>query len=207
MHNGMLQTGGEKMSKSLGNVLDLQSLLEQYDPRAYRLALVQAHYRAPMEMGPDQMAAADQALSRLDSLARRLREVEVTVPPENDLGLAVSAGGEVTSYFKERMDDDLDTPRAIATVFDAVRSANAALDRGDRLAALRLGRQALYCAEAVGISAESGGGASEDALVLARRRDEARAARDFEAADRIRDELNHLGYRVEDTPGGTRVYR
>jgi cysteinyl-tRNA synthetase len=117
----------------------------------------------------------------------------------------VPAPGVITA-FRERMDDDLDTPRAMAVMFDAVRSANASLASGDVAGGLSAGRAALECAVTIGIRPATGRRISEQALVLASQRDEARSGRDWGAADRIRDELVALGYRVEDTPGGTRLY-
>ena len=131
------------------------------------------------------------------------------------LGAALGATGAVRSSapesgllnaFRDRMNEDLDTPRAMALVFDAVRAANASLASGDSAAGLVRGREALDCAAAVGIRPATGRQVSEQVLSLARQRDEARAARDWDAADRIRSELVGMGYRVEDTPGGTRLY-
>ena len=199
MHNGMVESGGEKMARSVGNVTGLAEVLEQFDPRAYRLLVLQAHYRAPMEVSAAQLQAASQALERLDSLARRLDDIEGPTD--------ASSGGALTTAFLQRMDDDLDTPRATALVFEAVRAANALLARGDAVGAAREGRQALSCAAGLGLLTASSRGPSERALELARRRDLARSDRDFALADSLRDEIIALGFRVEDTPGGTRVYR
>ncbi|MGO9560121.1 MAG: cysteine--tRNA ligase [Acidimicrobiales bacterium] len=207
MHHEMVEVRGEKMAKSVGNVTDLADILETFDPRAYRLLMLQAHYRAPMEVKPTQLEAAGQALERLDSLARRINEVVAS----HDVEVKVAAPGPqsgpgLTAAFRERMDDDLDTPRAMAVVFDAVRGANASLASGDVAAGLANGRAALECAAALGIRAATGRVVSDHALALATQRDEARAARDWAAADRIRDELVAMGYRVEDTSSGTRLY-
>ncbi|MHB1986752.1 MAG: cysteine--tRNA ligase [Acidimicrobiales bacterium] len=205
VHNGMVEVGGEKMARSVGNVLSLSELLESADPRAYRLLVLQAYYRAPMEVNLKQLEAASQALERLDSLARRMDEVRSSGPqlsfPER------SHGSGLVDLFRERMDDDLDTPRAMALVFDAVRAANASLASGDLEGGLAQGSQALDCAAAVGLRPLGREVVSPAAIRLASQRDAARAARDWAAADRLRDELVKLGYRVEDAPGGTRLYR
>ncbi len=200
MHHGMVEVGGAKMAKSVGNVTDLAELLESTDPRAYRLLVLQSHYRAPVEVTPVHLEAASQALERLDSLARRLGEV-----PAGELPPAPSPG--LTESFRERMDDDLDTPRAMATVFDGVRLANASLAGDDVAAGVARGREALECAAAVGLRAATSPVVSEAALRLASQRDKARSDRDWAAADRLREELVALGYRVEDTASGTRLYR
>jgi cysteinyl-tRNA synthetase len=206
MHTGMVEVGGEKMAKSVGNVTDLAELLDSADPRAYRLLVLQAHYRAPMEVNPAQLEAAGQALERLDSLARRIDEVVASRDESGVVEPVPPSGAALTAAFRERMDDDLDTPRAMALVFEAVRAANASLASGDVSAGLANGQAALECAAALGIRATTGRIISESALILAGERDRARSARDWAAADRIRDELVAMGYRVEDTQGGTRLY-
>jgi cysteinyl-tRNA synthetase len=103
--------------------------------------------------------------------------------------------------FSERMDDDLDTPGATALLFDLVRRANAADDVPAASAALAI-------ADAVGLALRvTGGEVGDDASALARRRDEARGARDWKTADALRDELAALGYEVADTPVGTKLHR
>ena len=200
MHHGMVMQAGEKMSKSIGNVINLTSLVQEHDPRAYRLLVLQAHYRAPVEVTTGGLEAAGRTLRGIDALARRLSEAAAVAP-------AVSAGDEVLAGFRTYMDDDLSTPQAMAVLFDAVKTANSAFDRGDAPAGVALGRAVSAGFEAVGLMAGVATDVGEDALEMARRRDDARTARDWAAADRLRDEITALGYRVEDTSGGTRVYR
>ena len=121
MHNGfVVDAEGEKMSKSLGNVSNLLDLIELYDPRAYRMVLLQSHYRSPVKITQDNIDAAGKSLAGLDAFAARTASLE----------LAAGRPG-VLAEFREAMDDDLDTPRATALLFDTVRRANAALDGGD----------------------------------------------------------------------------
>jgi cysteinyl-tRNA synthetase len=199
-HNGMVMQGGEKMSKSLGNVIDLTSLVERYDPRAYRLVVLQAHYRAPIEVTTGGLEAAERTLRGIDAMGRRLAEAPSLVP-------AAGAGEEVIAAFRGFMDDDLATPQAMAVLFDALKAANSAFDRGDGASGLAIGRAVFACFDAVGMTPAGARAVEEDALELARLRDGARASRDWAAADRLRDEIVALGYSVEDTAGGTRVYR
>ncbi|MFM8946530.1 MAG: cysteine--tRNA ligase, partial [Actinomycetota bacterium] len=121
MHNGfVVDTEGEKMSKSLGNVANLLDLVEHYDPRAYRLVLLQSHYRSPVRVGQDNIDAAVTTLAGLDAFAARTSSVA-----------AAPADSDVIARFQDLMDDDLDTPSATALLFDTVRRANAALDAAD----------------------------------------------------------------------------
>jgi cysteinyl-tRNA synthetase len=200
VHNGMLVMGGEKMSKSLGNTQDLAGLLEEHDPRSYRLVMLQAHYRAQVELGPGRMADATSTLGRVDSLARRVADAPSGQPQTR-------AAAELVARFTERMDDDLHTPLAMEVLFDGVRSANAMLDSVDAQGGLALGRAVLECFEAVGLVAQGSQEIPASVLALARARDDARAGRDWAAADQLRDEIVALGFRVEDGPSGTRVLR
>jgi cysteinyl-tRNA synthetase len=201
MHNGFLEVEGEKMSKSLDNFTDLLELVQWADPRSYRLLLLQSHYRAPIEVSRDTVAQAAASLRRLDAFASRAAEA----------GLAVSVEADVATIarFRERMDDDLDTPGATAVIFETVRRANAALDAADQTTAAALASAVFDMAGALGLRLDRTGGAgvAEEAESLARRRDEARAGRDFVTADALRDELIGLGYEVLDTPEGTRLRR
>jgi cysteinyl-tRNA synthetase len=197
VHNGFVEVGGEKMSKSLGNFTTTDDLLEQHDPRALRLLVLQAHYRSPVEVTPASMANAEAALGRLDALARRTDGLAVVEPEDERL-----------AQFTAAMDDDLDTPAAMAVAFNCVTDANRLLDSGDSQAAAPVVAAWLSMLEAVGL--EVGGPADDippEVAELCSRRDEARASRDFDTADALRDELVAQGYVVEDTPEGTSVRR
>jgi cysteinyl-tRNA synthetase len=197
MHNGfVVDTEGEKMSKSLGNVLNLLDLLDQYDPRAYRMLLLQTHYRSPIRVGQDNIDAAVSALGGLDGFIARTSHID-----------ASPADTETVTRFCAAMDNDLDTPAAMALIFDAVRRANSAVDAGDTATASALRAAVLEMTVAVGI--ELSGGQDIDADIAAKgvALDAARAAKDFAAADAIRDELQSLGYVVETSKEGTRIRR
>jgi len=201
MHHGMVEAqGGEKMSKSLGNVWLLSDFFEQIgDPRAYRLLVLQAHYRAPIEVNATTLSDAKSALGRLDALCTRLGE--------GDIGQDVGSDAEVKSSFVSRMQDDLDTPGATAVLFDAIRRANLAFDERESSRGAQLARAVLECFGAVGLEAAGEAEIPESIRDLGRRRDLARAQRDFATADSLRDEVTALGYVVEDTAGGTRIRR
>src|SRR5437588_1514539 len=117
VHNGFVEVGGEKMSKSLGNYLNLTDLLERADGRAYRLLILQSHYRSPLEVKGDTIQRAEQSLAGLDAFARRTADL-----PHADADVAVLEG------FSEDMDNDLQTTEATSLLFETVRRANAALD-------------------------------------------------------------------------------
>jgi cysteinyl-tRNA synthetase len=183
------------MSKSLGNVFNLLDLMEHFDPRAYRMLLLQSHYRGPVSVSQDNIDAAVNALAGLDSFASRTAGVD-----------AVDADGEVLARFRERMDDDLDTPGATALLFDTVRRANAALDSGDPAAASLVAAVHEMCT-AIGLVLNAGGDVPAEVAARAAALDEARLAKDYATADAIRAELQAAGWTVETTKAGTTLRR
>ena len=197
MHNGfVVDAEGEKMSKSLGNVSNLLDLIEVFDPRAYRMVLLQSHYRSPVSISADGLEAAGRALAGLDAFGRRIVGLE---PVEPDAA--------VLDQFRAAMDDDLDSPTAMALVFDTVRRANTALDSGDESAAGPLVAAVSAMLTAVGLRLVEADDVPEDVLAAAARLDAARADRDFSTADAIRAELQSSGWTVETTRDGTTVRR
>ena len=197
-HSGMVVAdGGEKMSKSLGNTISLPELLSRYDPRAYRLLVLQSHYRSPLTVSPTTLAAASEGMKRLDALARRFPEAR-----------GVEPDAQVLSRFRDRMDDDLGTVQAFAVVFDAVKAANSLADQGDLAAALPLAAAVMEMARAVGLELGGEGGEVDDqAAGLAQQRDEARRRGDYATADALRRQLQDGGWIVDDTPAGTVIRR
>jgi cysteinyl-tRNA synthetase len=214
IHSGMVMVGREKMSKSLGNFTNLSEALDRHGPRAFRLLALQTHYRKQLEMGDKELSDAGKAVDRLDALSRRAQAA----------GVVEGTVGDV-SRFRDAMDDDFDTPAALAYVFELVRSANTALDAGDTddVAGLLATVRELCRSFGLGIAVYGsdrfeGGGefratgevvhdndAEIDALVAAR--NDARARRDFAEADRIRGDLTAMDITIEDGPNGTTWHR
>jgi len=197
MHNGfVVDAEGEKMSKSIGNVSNLLDLIEHYDPRAYRLVLLQSHYRSPVKLGQAMIDQAVASLAGLDSFARRAADVA-----------AVASSAEVLEAFRGAMDSDLDTPKAMSIVFDTVRSANTAIDSGDEDAAGPLVAAVLEICGALGLELGAADDVPADVAAKAAALDQARADKDFDAADAVRAELQADGWTVETTKDGTTVSR
>jgi cysteinyl-tRNA synthetase len=197
MHNGfVVDTEGEKMSKSLGNVANLLDLLEHYDPRAYRLVLLQTHYRGPVRIGQDNIDASVNALAGLDSFAARTAAVALGATPDS----------EVIAKFRELMDNDLDTSSAVALLFETVRRANAALDASDQNAASLAAAVNEICG-AFGLELKQASDIPADIAEKALALDAARAAKDFASADALRADLTAAGWIVETNKAGTTVRR
>jgi len=211
MHNGWVTVGGEKMSKSLGNFTSLSDLLARSDARAYRLLVLRSHYRSPIEVTPETVAQAEAGLARLDELARRfslpdpLTDGPLTGADAPDGPLDDAA----VDAFVVAMDGDLDSPGALATVFDLARRANAAADAGDYAGAATAARTAAWLAGALGLRLHGavGGEVDDAAAALVVQRDEARTAKDWSRADELRAELEDAGWLVEDSAEGTRIRR
>ncbi len=198
MHNGfVVDTEGEKMSKSIGNVQNLLDLTEHYDPRAYRMVLLQTHYRSPVRVSQDNIDAAGKSLAGLDSFAARTSTASA----------GAAADPDVLQQFRLRMDADLDCPGAMALLFDTVRSANAALDSADHLHAGSLASAVLEMCSAVGLELKGSTDVPAEVIEKAQALDAARAAKDFARADALRAELQAAGWIVETTKQGTTVRR
>jgi cysteinyl-tRNA synthetase len=195
MHHAFVEVRGEKMSKSLGNVTNLVDVVDQHDPRAFRLLILRSHYRSPMDVTAETLADAEAAMGRLDAFARRVSGLWDGEPDP-----------DAVDRFGAAMDDDLNTPEATAVVFDLVRRANTALDAGDTASAAPLAAAVRELTGAVGLALRTETDeVPAEIQALATARDEARAARDWARADDLRDQIQAAGYVVEDTPAGTVV--
>ncbi len=194
VHNGFVEVGGEKMSKSLNNFTTLTDLVEQHDPRAYRLLVLGSHYRSPVEVTDATITAAENSLDRLDALARRVADLA-----------PVEAPAAVLDEFRRHMDDDLDTPAVTAQLFGLVTDINRALDADDQVTAAPLVAAWRTILDAVGLEVRGTLQVPEQVLELAVRRDAARAQKDWASADALRDEIAAAGWIAEDGPDGTVV--
>jgi len=196
MHNGfVVDAEGEKMSKSLGNVANLLDLVEKYDPRAYRMLLLQTHYRSPVRVGQDNIDAAVKALSGIDAFFARVDAAGASADPAT------------IDSFRTAMDNDLDTPAATALMFDTMRRANAAIDAGNAAEAASLAVAVREMCAAFGLSINDVGDVDPVMVAKAAELDAARAAKDFARADALRGEIQAAGFVVETTKDGTRVRR
>jgi len=203
LHNGMLSIQGEKMSKSLGNVVSLAQAIDEHGAAAVRFFFLSAHYRSPLEVGPDHLADAAAGLDRLRGLVRATMGVDV----EPVASEAVTAQRQA---FIAAMGDDLSTPVAHAALFELVRLGHAALEGGDDATAAAARDTVVELAGVLGYDLTAQGSVGDAELVgglieaLLELRARARAVGDFATADDIRARLSQLGVAVEDRPNGPR---
>ncbi|HBJ32138.1 MAG TPA: cysteine--tRNA ligase [Dehalococcoidia bacterium] len=195
MHNGMLRLGEDKMSKSIGNIVTVGEALSSYSPDALRLFFLSSHYRAPLLYTEANVAGQERALERLKNAVRLASAASV--------GSTIDAS-PAKAQFVEAMDDDFNTPRALAAMFDLAREINRGKDEGaDVLGAQDTLRE---LSGVLGISLDETAetsGAGPFVQMLVNVRTELRAAHQFDIADSIRDRLSELGVTIEDTPEGT----
>ena len=209
LHCAHLQMDGRKMAKSAGNIARVAELLERgVSARALRYALISVHYRMALAFSDESLAAAGSAIERLDTLLAALSAYQQDVVDEATPGGAIEAARRA---FEEALDDDLNISAALAAVFDLVRELNRRIDaRALSTADARAALDALLDLDRVlGVMTPPAPSEElpDDVAGLLERRAAARAARDWEASDRLRDELAKLGIAVEDTRDGQRWRR
>lgn len=206
LHNGLVRVGSEKMSKSVGNILLVRELLEEWPGEVVRLALLTAHYRQPLDWS-HQLAV--EARQKLDRMYGALRDAGLEGPDSSaDEGPPPAVLGA--------LENDLNTPQALAELFELVRTANRSRDAAERLAAaraLRTGASLLGLLQRdpaewfAGTAADDGELSDAEIEAEIERREALRKERKFAAADAIRDRLAELGIVLEDIAGGTRWRR
>ena len=199
MHNGMIETGAEKMSKSVGNIFQLSEALDAYGAETVVAYLISGHYRQPLAFGEGPL---DQAAAGNERLRNFLRENPPTESGDATPGAeAVAAAGR----FRDALADDFNTPRAMREAFDLVRAFN---QRPDDPALAGAGSVLAGMLELVGLEKLAAGGEvgpDSAALELLQARNAARTEKDWERADEIRDQLADLGWVVRDDPEGARL--
>ncbi|MEM9554983.1 MAG: cysteine--tRNA ligase [Acidobacteriota bacterium] len=214
VHNAFVDLDGEKMSKSLGNVKWLREMIWPeggYDPLAIRMVMLQSHYRSPLSVVPEQLDAAAARVDKIYAVAAMLGDgLERLVPDDEGepSETVLEAMASARAAFEKGMDDDFNTAVGLAAVDELVTYCNREL-QGAAPADRRAARATLRSlVQTLGLRTEQVGGAgasdAEDGLLelLADLRGQARAAKDFATADRIRDGLSALGYELRDAQGG-----
>lgn len=220
IHNGFININQEKMSKSLGNFKTIKEILKQYHPETLRLFLLSSHYRSPIDFSDQSMDEADQNLEKIYALLKRVSDT-------GDLGdpMVTQESGQWWREFCEAMDDDFNSARGVAVIFELIRHMNRLLDeRADgkgpeSLESIKEAfRDLLRMTRTLGVAAQEPHAffvqkhenamkkQSVDPALVEKwiaDRNAARKAKNFKAADEIRDELKRLNIEIKDGPTGT----
>ena len=210
---GSLTVNGVKMSKSLGNFLTLKDALKLYSPWAIRLFILSSHYRGPMDFSRDAVLAAERGIERLHATVRLVQSRMQDAGPSGTAELSyVNRLMPIARQFMEAMDDDFNTPKALAILFDLNREVNELLNSRKPLSQGTLAAiDGLYRdlgSRVLGIIPEDltqdiGGGLVEGLMaIILRIRRRYRETKDWEQADTLRQQLTELGIVVEDRPEG-----
>ncbi len=206
IHNGMLQLAGEKMSKSLGNIISIREYLMNHEADAMRMLVLASSYRAPLLFNEATIEAAEKSLERLKSGLR--------AAPGNAKGIPAGAAAELTSQaeavqvsFIEAMDDDLNTPVALAALYELVKAINTARDEGatnEQMQPAQIRLRELSGVLGMRLSAKKGAGEVEPYInLLLEIRNEARGQKLWAFSDMIREKLKALNVVIEDSKEGT----
>jgi len=198
LHNGLVQLGEEKMSKSLGNLITIREALERYSPDAIRIFALNSYYRRPLTYSEEVLEAAERGAERLRQAARTARSAATAAGPGPN-------SAEFRERFIQAMDDDFGTAQAIAVLFDLARQINRADEAGVDASDAR--NTLLELSSVLGLTLReadvpsTGAAPFIDLLVATRAR--LRQAGHYQLADELRDRLGELGIALEDTPQGT----
>jgi cysteinyl-tRNA synthetase len=206
MHNGMLQLGGEKMSKSLGNIVSIKEFLSKRDADVMRMLVLNGTYRAPLMFNDETLDAAQKSVERLKSGLRAASASASGLSAEADSALATQAES-TKQAFTDAMDDDFNTAGAIAMLFELVKAINTARDNGAKNEQLLPAQNMLRTLTGVlGLRLQDKkGSADADPFInlLLELRGEARKQKLWAMSDQIRDRLKELGVLIEDSKDGT----
>jgi cysteinyl-tRNA synthetase len=217
VHNNLVTVNGQKMSKSIGNVFLLKDLFKKYDPLVLRFFILQSHYRSTLDFSYQALDGAKAGLEKLHNSVRNLRS-EIARPAAGASLPAGTVAESVRSYekqFREAMDDDFNSPRAIAILFDIASNVNSWLGSGPRPSVEELqsidacfsdlgGGILGIIPAAFGSNSSTGASTESDLIQLAiDLRAEVRKAKLFQLSDLIRDRLDALGFTLEDKKEGT----
>ena len=212
MHCAHLIYEGEKMSKSLGNIILLEDLTKKYSPEAIRLALLSTHYRSQLDLTEKKLKEAEGNIRKITDFRQSMDRVkgkgrfdEVELSDSTLVNLSGMRPLDFQADFEKALDDDLNISEALSALYRTMREANKLKDEGDlgKDDAWHFVRQLEEFDKMLGILPEKEGEIDESVYEKIKEREDARLAEDWALSDKIRDELFEMGYILEDTPHGT----
>ncbi len=201
IHNGLLTINKEKMAKSLGNFVTIEEVLAKYPADALKILFLQAHYSSPVDFSWDKMEEAKKAYARIDIFRGKLKKMKL---PKGDTENTC----EFDKEFEEAMDDDFNTPKALAVLFDMVNKVNKMIDAKDKAgrSVLKVAMDALErMSDVFGFAFEQKKFliSEQEIKKMIEMRNEARRNKDFKKADKIREDLDRSGIILEDQKDST----
>jgi len=212
LHNEWLTVNGEKMSKSLGNFITVREALSKYDPQVLRFFLMYAHYGSPVDFNDESLKQSERNLERLLNTVEKLQASKERQHPTADDEVLLKEAEATKQKFEEAMDDDFNTALAISTILELTREVNIRLDKNGEIEVktkkrtLEILHQLL---DVLGIKEKKREPERREATeqllsLILKIREQARERKDWKTADAVRDELESIGFIIEDTPQGTR---
>ena len=214
-HTGFLNVNGEKMSKSLGNFITIKDLLKEISPETFRFFVLSTHYRSPIDFSVDSLHQADKSLNKIKSYINDVDDILLNEFGDEDTIEDQIDSLEATQYdtlktaivsFFNAMDDDFNTPKAIAAIFKLISDSKSELNNLDINDVLAIKGFLSTVNDILGIiflkddGNSNNDGSNEEALldILADTRKKLRDEKQYDLSDKIRDELNNLGYEIND---------
>jgi cysteinyl-tRNA synthetase len=210
MHNGYINIDNRKMSKSLGNFFTIRDITEKYEPQVVRFFMLSAHYRSPVNFSDALMAQAKSAMERVYNCIENLEFLKNSAENREATGAEIQLLQDIENAkkrFLDAMDDDLNTADAISAIFDIVSSANKNVkeDGGNSSAVIEKTLSVIHeLGDVLGLFEKQEKNASIEIEELIKKRNEARKAKNYQEADRIRDELKAKNIELKDTPTGVK---
>ncbi len=211
LHTGFLTINGEKMSKSLGNIIAIQDLLKRHEADAFRLFILSTHYRSPIDFTEETLEGSERSLRRIndmvDELRKRIEETEGIPEARGDEGILDKEVDDAKRRFIKAMDEDFNTPKALASFYDLIRIGNKALSQNaGHLTLTRILEAITELSQVLGILGKERKRRPlpKEVEELIAERDRARKEKDWKRADEIRNRLRDVGIILEDYPEGTR---
>ena len=194
IHHGFVKIDDEKMSKSLGNFFTIRSVLQKYQPEVIRFFILKAHYRSPLNFSNKNLEESKQALTKLYLSIRNFKI---------DLAFNINWDQKFPNQFKKALDDDFNTPDAIALLFELALKINKDKIVEDANLLVKLGNILGVLSHDAETFLKDDANASIDVEILIKQRNEAKASKDYATADKLRDLLLENNILIEDTPAGT----
>lgn len=206
IHHGLLTINGQKMAKSSGNFITVDEVLEKYNSDILKLFFLQAHYRSPIDFSWEKIEEVKKAYTRILILKEKLEKQYDTVHLDEEFAGGAGDAGLFKSKFEEVLDDDFNTPEALAVLFDMITKCNKTLEETEPNKELLLAYALKILKEMLrllGLNALPETKKIDSNIeTLLNERQEARAKKDFKLSDQLRDQIKNLGYSVEDSKDG-----